>query len=189
MKFKWILLIAMSLLLQACVNAAVTGAGAVYDRHNLSKKFNDNYITMKAYRTIYLDTDEFKDTDVKIETFNNSILLTGQASTKELKDRLVSKINEIPNVEKVYNFINTSPDQSALTKASDAWITSKITANLITSNDIDPSLIKVTTSRGTVFLMGIVPPEAAEIAVDIATNTNGVQNVVKIFKYIRISST
>jgi len=58
---------------------------------------------------------------------------------------------------------------------------------LIATNEIDPSQIKVITENGIVYLVGIVPPEQAEIAIDLARTTDGVQSVVKVFSYVHIS--
>ena len=40
------------------------------------------------------------------------------------------------------------------------------------------------TEAGTVFLMGLVRPAEADIAVDVASTTSGVKKVVKLFEYI-----
>lgn len=166
---------------------AISSAQAVYDRNNIQKKLDDNYTTMQAYREIYLKTDEYKDTHVAISTFNDSIIITGQTPQLQQKQQITHLVKNLAGEKKVYNFAELASPSSALTRASDTWITSKIKAKLIATNNIDPSKIKVVTENGTVFLMGIVPREDAETAIDIAQNTSGVQSVVKIFSYLEIT--
>ena len=43
--------------------------------------------------------------------------------------------------------------------------------------------IKVITENGTVYLMGTVNRDQADVAVDIARQVQGVQRVMKIFQY------
>lgn len=188
-KKPYFFLLFLMLLLQGCMNAAVTGAQAVYNRHHLKKNLDDQYITMQAYQAIYVNHQEYKETHVAIDTFNNQVLLTGQVSNEDQQKEIEALVKDIPGIEKVYNFTSLSGPSSSLSRISDTWITTKVKSKLIASNDIDPSLIKVVTENGTVYLMGILPKDQAETAVDIAENTDGVQGVVKIFSYLTISKT
>ncbi len=188
---KFFLLLILSWPLVACVygSAAVTGAQVVYDRHNLQKKISNHYAALQAYRSIYMDTDDYKNTSVSVSTFNNVLLITGQAPTIKQKNEIGRLVKNVADDREVYNFTEISSPASALTTVSDSWITTKIKAQFIAANEIDPGLIKVITENGTVYLIGIVPPEQAEIAVKIASATSGVQSVVKVFSYSRITKT
>ncbi len=170
-------------------SAAVTGAQVVYDRHNLQKKISNHYAALQAYRSIYIDTDKYKDTNVSVSTFNNVMLITGQTPSPEQKFEIGRIVKNVSDDRDVYNFTEICSPVSHLTALSDSWITTKIKSQFIAANDIDPNLIKVITENGTVYLIGIVPPEQAEIAVKIASATSGVQNVVKVFSYSRITKT
>lgn len=175
--------------LSGCMNAAMSGAQVVYDHHNLQKTLNDQYITMRANRAIYLNTDKYKDTNVSFSAFNNVVVLTGQVATKQQQKEIEQIVRKIPHVKELHNLTIVSNPVSTLTHISDSWITTKIKAKFIAANEIDPSQIKVITEDGNVYLMGIVPPEQANAAVQIARTTAGVQKVIKIFSYLRISKT
>jgi osmotically-inducible protein OsmY len=175
--------------LQGCMDAAVTGAQAVYSRHSIQSSLSDQYIMMKAERTIYVDTDRFQDTNVSVSSFNGVVLITGQVNSKAERVEIENIVKKIPGVKEIHNVVTLSNRSSALTRMSDTWITTKIKTKLIAMNDIDPSQIKVVTENGVVYLIGIVPPEQADIAVDLARTTEGVQSVVKVFSYLRISKT
>lgn len=174
-------------ILQGCVNAAVTGAQVVYDRHNLQKSLTDHYITMRANRSIYIDTDKFKNSNVTVSTFHQVVLLAGQVPDSKMRDDIEQKIRKIHGPREVHNLITASKQTTTMTRMRDAWITTKIKAKLIAANDVDPSQVKVITENGIVYLMGIVAPEEANVAVRIARTTTGVQHVIKIFEYLRIS--
>jgi osmotically-inducible protein OsmY len=176
-----------ALSLQACVNAAWTGAQAAYGRHNLQNSFNDQYINLQVDHAIYWYSDKFKNANISVYTFNNIVLLTGQVSSEKLRIELGSIVKNVPGVKDVYNQTTVTSPTSPLMHVNDAWITAKIKTQLIAANEIDPSQIKVITEQGTVYLMGIVLPEQADIATEIAKTTSGVEKVVKVFSYIHIS--
>lgn len=173
--------------LQACVNVATTGAQAVYNHHSIEKSLKDQYLSMKAYQSLYFDTDEFKDTNIAITTYNDEMLLAGQAPEKWQREKAEQIVRENTGVKTLYNLISLDSPSSTLTRVSDAWITTKVKGKLIASTEIDATQIKVVTENGTVYLMGVLLPEHASIAVDLARNTDGVQSVVKIFSYMKIS--
>lgn len=173
--------------LQGCLNVATSGAEVVYNRHSIQKNINNQYITMQAYQALYMKTDEFKNANIAISSYNNEVLLAGQVPAAWQKAKAEEIVKKIPDVDNVYNLISIESPSSTLTRVSDAWITTKVKTKLMASNDIDASKIKVVTENGAVYLMGILLPEEADAAVDLARNTEGVQKVVKMFSYVSIS--
>jgi osmotically-inducible protein OsmY len=184
---KLIAVIIVSSQLTACVNAAVSGAQAVYNRHNIQKDVDDSYTSVQAYRAIDAYGNLFKDTHITIATFHDSILLAGQVISEKQKTEIEKIVRNVAKDRTIYNFLEIANPSSALTRASDSWITAKIKSRLIAIDEADPTQIKVVTENGVVYLMGIVEPRQAEIATDVAKETDGVQKVVKIFSYIQIS--
>lgn len=184
---RWVLLAVMLGCLQGCVNVATTGAQAVYNRHSIEKKVNDQYISMRAFQALHFKTEDFNDANISIATYNGEVLLAGQAPTTWQRQKAEHIVRAIPDVKTVYNQIKIASPSSTLTRVSDAWITSKVKAKLIAAEDVDATQIKVVTENGTVYLMGIVPPTDAMAAVEVARQTDGVERVVKIFSYIKIT--
>ncbi len=185
--YKILVLLIITFILSGCMNVATSGAQAVYNQHSLRKTINDQYITSHAYNLLYEKSIQFKDTSISVSTLNSEVLLSGQVPTRWQKIKAEKIIKAIPGVTAVYNAITISGSSSALTSVSDTWITTKIKAKLIAADDIDATQIKVVTENGTVFLMGIVPPEEAIAATDIASNTDGVLKVVRLFSYIKLT--
>lgn len=173
--------------LQGCWNVATTGAQAVYNRHHLEKNLKDQYLTLQAYQTLYGKTEEFENTNISISTYNKEMLLAGQVPSAWQKVKAEKLINKIPDINKIYNLIEVKSPSSVLTRVSDTWITTKVKSKLLASNEVDASEVKVVTENGTVYLMGVLLPEQADAAVEVASNTEGVRSVVKIFSYMKIS--
>lgn len=173
--------------LTACMDIASTGAQAIYNKKNIEKTVGDQYITMQAYKTIRYKTKDFKDANVVIATYNRDVLLTGQVPLAWQKAEAEKIVKAIPDVKEVHNLITIQSPSSTLTKVSDTWITSKVKAKLLASDEVDASQIKVVTENGNVYLMGTLPAADAAEAAALASETEGVKSVIKIFSYITIS--
>ena len=165
--------------------AALSGAQALYNHRNIEKKLDENITTAKAYRKIY-STDRYKQSNISIATFDDKVLITGQIPNPLHKEEVNQIVRELAKERKVYDFTEAMSPCSYITRASDSWITTKIKSQFIASREIDPSLIKVITENGTVYMMGTVLSDQADIATEIARNTTGVQKVVKLFTYMEI---
>jgi osmotically-inducible protein OsmY len=186
MHLRLLFILIITLPLYGCVaSASVSGAQAMYNRHNLQKNFDDSYLTLDIRHAIKSD-ESLSNANISVAVFNRVVLLTGQTPKAGQRKNAEEIAKGIPGVQQVYNFITISPPSSTLIQTSDAWITTKVKSKLIAANEVDPSKIKVVTEDGTVYLMGIVLPSQAEAAVYLASTTDGVQNVVKIFSYLKI---
>ncbi len=177
--------LAMFSLLQSCmVSAATTSAQVVYDRKHIDDSLEDNHISFTADEELFLKRKQFSDSHLSIATFHRVVLMTGQVSSERLQKEAENIVRSIPDVKTIYNMTRVGESTSGFTQAQDVWITTKIKTQMIASNDFYPGQVKVVTEDGVVYLMGILPPDQAEIAVDIARQTSGVTSVVKIFKYL-----
>jgi osmotically-inducible protein OsmY len=78
--------------------------------------------------------------------------------------------------------LEIGPPSSAITRTSDAWITSRIKAALLLSSDEQGTQIKVVTENGVVYLMGLVAQDEAERIANKAASVSGVRRVVRLFE-------
>lgn len=187
---KFITIIAILLSLQGCVFVAGAAAGAagiavVYDHRKLEKILQDQQISDTIAHKIQATPDLVENTHINVSCFNQIVLLTGEASTQARREQVEEMARSVPNVTKVYNQIVVKGPSSSLTRASDSWITAKIKTEMLATQDLKSGTIKVVTENGTVYLLGIVSQDQADMAVDIAREVSGVQKVVKIFQYTR----
>lgn len=172
--------------LTGCFNVASTGAQVVYNRRSIENTWNDQFTTMRIYQALNYKTKDFKDANIAIATYNGDVLLAGQVPMAWQRTKAEEITKNIPDIGKVYNLLTVEGPSSTITRMSDSWITAKVKAKLISSDDVDATKIKVVTENGVVYLMGILKPEEADAAIELTRNTGGVQQVVKIFSYINI---
>ena len=84
----------------------------------------------------------------------------------------------------MYNEIRVGKPISFGTISNDTWITTKVRSQLLGSDKVKASNVKVTTENGEVFLIGKLTRAEADAATNIARNVSGVKRVVKVFDYV-----
>ncbi len=177
----------LSASLTSCMNMAVSGAQAVYNHHGIQKNFKDQYTTFQAYRSLERQDPGFNKSNITVTTYNNEVMVAGQVPFSWQREQIDQILRGLPDVKQVYNLVQVSSPSSTLSRLSDTWITTKVKSKFIASDDIDATQIKITTENSVVYLMGILTPEQAKAAIDIASNTDGVTKVVKMFSYIKVT--
>lgn len=183
---KLFIVAGLSLTLQGCffVGAAAGAAGiaVVYDHRKVESVVKDTHISNAIYQKIKA-TPELNGVHVNVTCFNQVVLLTGEAPTPALKQKVDDIAHSVPDISRVYNQVDIMGPTSSLTHASDSWITTKIKTQMLATQDLKSGTIKVVSENGTVYLMGVVTREQADVAVDIARQVTGVQKVIRIFQY------
>jgi len=184
-------LILSAALLQGCAGAVVGGAATgitvANDRRTVGTFVDDEIIEVKATKRLFSDQEIFDNTHINVTSYNNIVLLSGEAPTDALKNKAYNIISIIPKVRKVHNEIVIAAPSSLLTRSSDTWITAKVKTNLFqvkNAPDFDPTKVKVISENGTVFLMGILKRSEADLVIEATRTIGGVQRVVKLFEYL-----
>lgn len=183
------LIIFVAGLLQGCAAAlvagAATGAAVATDRRTTGKMIDDQTLELKAQKLIVEDP-QLKDTvRANVTSMNGIVLLTGEATTKSLRDRTLGKVRTVQGIRRINNHIRIAPPAGPLTasRTNDKWITSKIKGKQTTTKGVGPTHVKVVTSNSVVYLMGLVKRSEAAVATKVARETKGVTRVVKLFEY------
>ena len=175
------------ILLQGCATAIITGAATgvsiVHDRRTTGAVIDDQGVEFKAALAIFNNKDIYEQSHINITSYNGIILITGETLTEQLKQQVYDLVRIIPKVRTIHNELIIAAPSSLPSRSSDAWITSKVKAKITSDRQIDPFYIKVVTEHGVVYLMGIVNQSESDRAVGIASNSAGVQRVVKMFEY------
>lgn len=184
---KIITIVTLSFALQGCIFVVGAAAGAaavgvVYDHRSVENTIQDTKIANKISNKIHAIPGLQNDSHIEVTVFNNVVLLTGETTNPEWRQQSEDLAKGTSDVDKVYNQITIQGPTSSLTRTSDSWITTKIRGEMLARTNLKSSSIKVVTENGTVYLMGIVTREQADISVDIARQVSGVQRVVKIFQ-------
>ncbi len=183
---KLLLPIVTCLLLQGCAAAFVAGAATggmmVYDRRDLATRMTDTSIRNRVVTKLSRDP-EFKTSHIEVAVHNHAVLLVGQTPEESLRKRAEDTVNTLKNVERVYNEIQIRGPASLVSRSGDAWITAKVKTKMLGAKDLASGEMKVVTEDGTVYLLGKVTREQAELATNVTRRVAGVQRVVKVFEY------
>ena len=174
--------------LQGCVEAALLGTAAAsgvmsaHDRRSTGTQTDDETTEWKANNHV---PTQYKDTaHVNFTSFNRRLLITGEVPNEEAKSIIESQVRKIEGVKDVYNELGIGPATPLSSRSNDSFITSKVKARLVDSNQISANHIKLLTERGIVFLMGIVNEREAKVAVAVARTTAGVVKVVNVLEMV-----
>lgn len=165
--------------------AGAGGAGVMMaqDRRASSAYLDDEAIENKSVAAI---NAAFKGnrTHVNVTSFNRNVLISGEASSAADRLEIARIVASIDNVRLVYNQLVVGLPTSLSSRSNDSMITADVKLGMTRVKDFHADYVKVVTENGTVFLMGLVQHNEATIAADVASTTNGVQRVVKLFEYI-----
>jgi osmotically-inducible protein OsmY len=187
---RWVavgLLLASTVLLQACAEALIIGgvtAGVIMaaDRRQVEVMYSDQRIEFSASNKI--DEALKGQGHVNVTSYNYTVLLTGEVPTAQAKADAEKAVIEVPNVKTVINELQIAGTSSAASRSNDAYITSKVKSNFLGNGKFRPTDIKVVTEASVVYLMGLVTREEADAATEVARGTGGVQKVVRVFEYV-----
>lgn len=178
---------ALGATLSACAplvvgGAAVTALVAV-DRRTSGAQLDDQAIELRASNRI---KDEIGDARARfsVSSYNRRVLLTGEAANEAIKTQITQIVSGVDNVREVINELGVTNSPSFKERATDTLITGRVKASLVDAKDLSASAFKVTTERGTVYLMGRVTQREADRATDIARNTQNVARVVRVLEII-----
>ncbi len=169
---------------QVIVAGAATGAAAVHDRRTVGTVIDDEGIELKALDAQLSDKELYDGTHINVTSYNGVVLLSGEAPTEDMRNRMVSIVKDLPKVRRVHNEIAVAAPSSLISRSSDALITSKVKIAIFRIEGFDPTRVKVVTENGTVFLMGLVTRNEGDKAADATRQVGGVQRVIKVFEYI-----
>jgi osmotically-inducible protein OsmY len=165
------------------LGGAVTGGVMVAaDRRTSGSVLEDNAIQLKASNRILDNLGER--VHINTTSYNRQLLLTGEVPSEQDKQLAEKVVAGVENVRSVVNELAVLGNSTFTQRSSDALVTSRVKANLVDARDLLSNAFKVTTERGTVYLMGRVSQREANRATEVITGTSGVQRLVRILEII-----
>ncbi|RXK34115.1 osmotically-inducible protein OsmY [Arsenophonus endosymbiont of Bemisia tabaci Asia II 3] len=187
--FPLITIICSTLLLQGCIGAAVIGSAAVAtksatDPRSVGRQVDDGTLEARVSAAINKDQEITRNARIITTAYEDKILLTGQAPDLALAERAKQIATKVEGVEAVYNEIRQATPVDLGTASKDTWITTKIKSQILTSDSVKSSTVKVITEGGEVFLLGILTQREGAAAAKIASETDGVKRVTTAFTYL-----
>lgn len=185
-----LVLLCTALMLQGCVGAVVVGTAAVAtktatDPRTVGTQVDDGTLEARVANALAKDQQLKKDARIVNTAYQGKVLLTGQAPTPELAELAKQIAVGVDGATEVYNEIRQGQPVSLGRASMDTWITTKIRSQLLASDAVKSSNVKVTTENGEVFLLGLVTNAEGKAAAEVASKVNGVKHVTTAFTYLQ----
>ncbi len=188
--FRLALIISMSFMLSACASVISTTTGNSGLQENTGTRsagarIDDSSIETRIKVNLSAADERFRDANVSVNSFNATVLLTGQVPNQALKD-LATQVATASSsrIRTVHNELEVTGNASFLSRSNDVWLATRIKTLMLVDGDIEGLRTKVITENGVVYLMGLLTQEEANQAVQLVSNTRGVAKVVRAFEYI-----
>ena len=181
-------LLGVSLLVSGCGPLLVAiDSKAIEDnpgKRTFYQRLADSSIETKATVNLHAKDGRFDAAHLVIQSYNGTVLIAGQVADAALRQVANEVIRDIRDVRRIYNELEVAAPSSALTRASDRWVASKVKAALLAERGTPGRRTKVVAENGVVYLLGLVTEEEADRIATEASAVSGVQRVVRLFEVI-----
>jgi len=169
----------------AVVGGITTGAALVHDRRTTGVVIDDQEIELRSLKIKYDHPEITSRSNISVTSYNLVVLLTGQAESAEVVTKLATLISQLPRVRKIHNEVKIGAENTFTENTNDTYLTSRAKTVMFNVDipNFDPTRVKVITSQGTVYLMGLVTRQEADAVSDKIRFISGVKHVVKVFEY------
>ena len=180
--------IMISLLVSGCgvivvTTATVLAIDVARDRRGASVYWDDNNTEIRLGNLIGKQK-QIQNEHVNITVYNGVALLTGEVPDQRDIDDIIDLVKADEGTSQVINRLELAGKTNMNSRANDGWLTTKVKTAIAGSDFSDSTRIKVVTERANVYLMGLVKPAEAQVAVDAARGVTGVVRVIKVFEYV-----
>ncbi|VAX76302.1 Uncharacterized protein YraP [Serratia symbiotica] len=191
MKLKSLLLTLGSIFfLQGCIPGVLIGSVAIAtktttDPRSIGTQIDDGTLEVRVANALSQDPKLKKYARVVAIAYRGEVFLIGQSPNRDIADRAKKIAMGVEGASEVYEEIRQGKPVSLTTASSDAWITTKVLLQLLISDTVKFTNVKVSTENGEVFLFGIVTPKEGKAAAQIARQTSDVKHVTIAFTYLK----
>ena len=183
---KSLIAVLLATQLSACgilaVGGVAAGASVMADRRTPGVQAIDNGIEMEANAAL---SKRFGDNaHINVTSFNQKVLLTGEAKDVDIKGEAGAYVKAMKNARTVFNEIVIGPNSTYTARANDSYLESKIKTQMIFTDKLPSNSMSIVAEGASVYLMGVLTQNEADLAKKVASNTNGVKDVYVYFDII-----
>lgn len=181
-------LLSLFVQLQGCAGGLIIVAGTAVavtsDERSISQQLDDSKLSTDALDKI--NELNMNQQDIRINLIANSgyLLVIGQVSDQQTKNKIEKKLQTLENVKGVYNQLRINKPIGFTRQSKDSWLTTKVKSSLASHETVNPLKIKVVTEDAEVFLIGRVNKKMAKDATNVARKIDGVKQVNRVFQLI-----
>lgn len=167
------------ILLSACDSRPPTVPATAPPATSVGTKIDDGIVTTKVKSALLADPD-IKSLDLKVETRNGEVMLSGFVASQGQVDRAISVARSVPGVSLVSNKMDLKEGSVSVGNAvDDVLITTRIKSALLADPNIKSFDIAVVTRKGEAQLSGFVDNRMQiDHASELARAVDGVKSVV-----------
>ncbi|MDD5320592.1 MAG: BON domain-containing protein [Methylococcales bacterium] len=193
MKKRFLLpLLVNSLLVGGCSTVAtddgeITEQSLLHERRTRDAIIIDKRIETEAYDELNADDELLNQCHFTVTAYNGAVLVTGETPNEELRKKIITTVQVIPGVKLIHNNLMIADPSDAGSRANDVLITDTIRialSQIRTIPDFDPSMVKIITENGVVYLMGLVHRDEGSVVINLTRLQPGVKQIVTVFEYI-----
>ena len=172
--------------LSACAVVAVGGVAAgatvMADRRTPAVQAIDKGIELEAENAL---AKRFGDNaHINVTSFNQKVLLTGEVKDADIKGEAAAYVKAMKNARSVFNELTVGPNSTYTSRANDSYLESMIKTQMIFTDQLPSNSMAIVAEGSSVYLMGILTQNEANLAKKVASNTNGVKDVYVYFDII-----
>lgn len=164
------------------VGGVAAGAAVMADRRTPGVQAIDKGIELEAGNAL---AKRFGDNaHINVTSFNQKVLLTGEVKDADIKGQADAYVKSMKNARSVFNELIIGPNSSFTSRANDSYLESKIKTQMIFTEQLPSNSMVIVAEGSSVYLMGILTQNEADLAKKVASNTNGVKDVYVYFDII-----
>lgn len=164
------------------VGGVAAGASVAADRRSPGVQAIDKGIELEAGNAL---AKKFGDNaHINVTSFNQKVLLTGEVKDADIKGEAGAYVKAMKNARSVFNELIIGPNSSYTARANDSYLESKIKTQMIFTDQLPSNSMAIVAEGSSVYLMGILTQNEADIAKKVASNTSGVKDVYVYFDII-----
>jgi osmotically-inducible protein OsmY len=183
MKFKFILIILLGLILSSCTGVSSrglfgTGVSIAFDPRTLGTQMDDSIMQKNLAARILIKDKKYL-LSVKSRVLDGRIFLTGKVDSPEEKLLLTKLAWEIKGARSVRNDIKIKEEFNFKTSAKDILITSQLRTAIILNKNIKASNYEIDTYKKKVYVYGIaLTSEEKDLVISEAEEILDVEDVI-----------
>ena len=164
------------------VGGVVAGASVMADRRTPAVQAIDKGIELEAGNALAKRYGD--NAHINVTSFNQKVLLTGEAKDADIKGQAGAYVKAMKNVRSVFNELTIGPNSTYTARANDSFLESKIKTQMIFTDKLPSNSMAIVAEGASVYLMGILTQNEAAIAKKVASNADGVKDVYAYFDII-----
>src|SRR5512147_321512 len=129
------------LFLTAILASITLAQGCATDHRTVGTQLDDENIELSVRKALTDDNRLGDDVHVNITCLNGTLLLTGEATTAEQREIVVSRARRFEGVKRVVSEINVAEPTAFASRVHDSWITGQVKAKLLDTPNLKSTRI------------------------------------------------